>query len=211
VSATETPTSHTTPPAAPLFGAGFADPASLGLTAFASTTFFLSAVNAGWLKPDVTGIVFGLAIFYGGLGQIIAGVWEFAKGNTFGAVAFSSYGGFWLSFWYLNVHTDLSKATPHDANHGIGMYLLIWAIVTAYLTVAALKTNSVVLAVFVLLTLTFLALAFGAFGGKAPGVGLSKVGGYLGILTAIAAWYGSFATVVNFTFKRTVMPVGPRA
>jgi succinate-acetate transporter protein len=213
VHVTDAPTNATqaAPPATPLFGAGIADPAGLGLTAFAATTFFLSAVNAGWLPVSSTPIVFSLALFYGGLAQLLAGMWEFTKGNGFGAVAFSSYGAFWLSFWYIQTHTDLSKATPDGVNHGVGLYLIIWAIITAYLTVAALRTNTVVLVVFVLLTLAFLALGLGAWGGKPADVGLTKVGGYIGLLTAVAAWYGSFATVANFTFKRTVLPVGPRA
>jgi len=81
--------------------AGFADPGPLGLAAFAATTFFLSTVNAGLLPATVEAGVFGLAFFYGGLAQVLAGMWEFVKGNTFGAVAFTSYGAFWLSFWYL--------------------------------------------------------------------------------------------------------------
>jgi uncharacterized protein len=211
VTTTDQPTPAPAAAAAPAFGAGIADPAALGLTGFAATTFFLSAVNAGWINASAEGVVLGLALFYGGIAQLLAGMWEFSKGNSFGAVAFSSYGAFWLSFWYLVAHTDLSKASAHDANHAIGFYLFIWMIVTAYLTIAAFKTNTVVLTVFVLLTLTFLALAIGAWTGKAPGVGLSKVGGYLGLLTAIAAWYGSFAIVTNFTFKKVVLPVGPRA
>jgi succinate-acetate transporter protein len=206
---THTPTAPTT--ATPAFGAGLADPAGLGLTAFAATTFFLSAVNAGWIKASAIGVVFGLALFYGGIAQLLAGMWEFAKGNSFGAVAFSTYGAFWLSFWYLQTHTDLSKATPKETEHAIGLYLLIWALITAYLMIAALRVNTVVLAVFVLLTLTFIALGIGEWTGKAPGVGLSKVGGYLGLITAIVAWYGSFAIVTNFTFKKVVLPVGPRA
>jgi uncharacterized protein len=208
---TTEPTTAAPTPAAPTFGLGIADPAALGLTGFAATTFFLSAVNAGWINASAEGVVLGLALFYGGIAQLLAGMWEFSKGNSFGAVAFSSYGAFWLSFWYLVAHTDLSKASPHDANHAVGMYLIIWTIVTAYLMIAAFRTNMVVLTVFVLLTLTFLALAIGAWTGKAPGVGLSKVGGYLGLLTAIAAWYGSFAIVTNFTFKKVVLPLGPRA
>ena len=198
------------PAPAPMFGAGLADPAGLGLTSFAATTFFLSSVNAGWIPASDAPVVLGLALFYGGIAQLLAGMWEFAKGNSFGAVAFSSYGAFWLSFWYLNAHTDLSKAGA-DANQGIGMYLVIWTIVTAYLTIAALRTNAIVLAVFVLLTLTFLALALGAFSTNLPGHGWTELGGYLGLATAIVAWYGSFATVANFTFKRTVLPVWSRA
>jgi succinate-acetate transporter protein len=209
--ATSTQTPAPTPGPVATFGAGLADPAGLGLTAFAATTFFLMAVDAGWLPASATPIVFSMALFYGGLAQLLAGMWEFAKGNSFGAVAFSTYGAFWLSFWYINTHTDLSKATPHAINHGIGLYLFIWALITAYLAVAAMKTNTVVLTVFVLLTITFLLLGFGAWAGKPADVGLTKVGGYVGLLTALAAWYGSFATVANFTFKRTVLPVGPRA
>jgi succinate-acetate transporter protein len=204
-------TTPTAPRTTTGFGVGLADPAGLGLTAFAATTFFLSAVNAGWIKATAVGVVFGMALFYGGIAQLLAGMWEFAKGNSFGAVAFSTYGAFWLSFWYLQVHTDLSKASPKEANHAIGLYLLIWALITAYLMIAAIRVNAVVLAVFVLLTLTFIALGLGEWAGKAPGVGLSKVGGYLGLVTAVVAWYGSFAIVTNYTFKRTVLPVGPRA
>ena len=114
-------TEPTHAPARPAFGAGLADPASLGLGSFAMTTFFLSSVNAGWLQASVTGVVLGLAIFVGGLGQLIAGVWEFAKGNTFGAAAFCCYGGFWLSFWYIINNVDLSKATAHNVGQRPGL------------------------------------------------------------------------------------------
>lgn len=188
-------------------GAHIADPAPLGLAAFALTTFLLSTVNAGWLPATVEPAVFGLALAYGGIGQLVAGIWEFAKGNTFGATAFCSYGSFWLSFWYLTGHTDFGSAAPSDIDHAIGMYLLIWGIFTAYMTVAATRVSSAVLAVFVLLTLTFLALAWGEFAGSE---GIHKLGGYLGLLTAIAAWYASFAGVTAFTWKRQLAPVGPR-
>ena len=91
-------------PPAPSAGASFADPGPLGLAAFAGTTFFLSVVNTSMLSGSVEGAVLGLALFYGGIAQLLAGMWEFVKGNTFGALAFSSYGGFWLSFWYLVDH-----------------------------------------------------------------------------------------------------------
>src|SRR6185369_14793172 len=89
---------------APPAVAAIADPAPLGLAAFALTTFVLSSVNAGLLPATVVGTVFGLALFYGGIVQVFAGLWEFTKGNTFGSTAFCSYGAFWLSFWYLVVH-----------------------------------------------------------------------------------------------------------
>jgi succinate-acetate transporter protein len=188
-------------------GAHIADPAPLGLAAFALTTFVLSAVNAGWFPATVEPVVFGLALAYGGIGQFAAGLWEFAKGNTFGATAFCSYGMFWVSFWWLTGHTDLSGASASDAGHAVGLYLLVWGIFTGYMSVAALKVNMAVLAVFVLLTLTFLVLAWGEF---ATSTGIHKFGGYLGLLTALAAWYASFAGVTAFTWGRQVFPVGPR-
>lgn len=197
--------SHTSPaPAAP--GSHLADPGPLGLAAFALTTFVLSVVNAGWVPSTVEPVVFGLALAYGGIAQFGAGMWEFAKGNTFGALAFSSYGAFWVSFWWLTGHTDLSKAGT-DANKGIGLYLLAWGIFTLYMTVAATRVNGAVLAVFVLLTITYFLLAWGEF---ATSSGISKTGGYIGILTALAAWYASMAGVVKFTFGRDVLPVMPR-
>jgi succinate-acetate transporter protein len=184
-----------------------ADPAPLGLAAFALTTFMLSTVNAGWLPATVEPAVFGLALAYGGIGQFAAGIWEFAKGNTFGATAFCSYAGFWLSFWYLTGHTDFGDAAPKDIDHAVGMYLLVWGVFTAYMTVAATRVSGAVLAVFVLLTITFLVLAWGEFAGSD---GIHKLGGYLGLLTAIAAWYASFAGVTAFTWKRQIAPVGAR-
>ncbi|GGB20015.1 hypothetical protein GCM10011492_07350 [Flexivirga endophytica] len=196
--------SETTTRPAP--GAHIADPAALGLGAFALTTFVLSVVNAGIVPDKVEPVVFGLAFAYGGVAQLAAGLWEFAKGNTFGATAFCSYGAFWLSFWWLTGHTDLSGAGA-DVNKGLGVYLLAWGIFTLYMTVAAIRVSGAVLLVFVLLTITYFLLAFGEFGTSS---GLTKAGGYVGLLTAIAAWYASFATVVNVTFKRTVMPTLPR-
>ncbi|MBO1765507.1 MULTISPECIES: acetate uptake transporter [unclassified Allobranchiibius] len=188
-------------------GAHFADPAPLGLAAFALTTAVLSAVNAGWVPATVEPVVFGLALAYGGIGQFAAGMWEFAKGNTFGATAFSSYGAFWVSFWWLTGHSGLDKIPAKDAGKGVGLYLLVWGIFTLYMTVAASRVSLGVLAVFALLTLTFLVLAWGEF---ATSDSIHKTGGYLGLLTALAAWYVSFAGVLSFTHKRPLLPVGPR-
>ncbi len=187
-------------------GAHIADPGPLGLAAFALTTFVLSTVNAGWLPDTLTPVVFGLALAYGGIGQFTAGVWEFAKGNTFGATAFCSYGAFWVSYWWLTGH-NVSELPAADAHKAIGMYLLAWAIFTALMTVAATRVNMAVLTVFVLLTLTFLLLAWGEF---ATSTGITKTGGYFGLLTAAAAWYAAIAGVMAFTFERQVLPVGPR-
>ncbi|HLR84177.1 MAG TPA: acetate uptake transporter [Nocardioidaceae bacterium] len=186
-------------------GAHLADPAPLGLGAFALTTFVLSVVNAEIIPLEAEPVVFGLALAYGGIAQFGAGMWEFAKGNTFGATAFCSYGGFWVSFWYLTGHTDLSSA-GNAVNDGIGLYLIAWAIFTLYMTVAATRVNVAVLAVFVLLTITYVLLAIGEFTETS---GWTNSGGWVGILTAIAAWYASFAGVTNFTYGRAMVPVVP--
>jgi succinate-acetate transporter protein len=189
------------------FGAGIADPGPLGLAGFAGTTFFLSTVNAGLRPESVTAVVLGLALFYGGIGQLLAGMWEFVKGNTFGALAFSSFGGFWLSYWFLVAHVVGGlKADAGDISNAIGVFLLIWTIFTAYMTVAATRVSLAVLAVFAALTLTFLFLTLGEFVDES----FTKIGGWLGIITAIIAWYASFAAVTNATYKRVVLPVFPR-
>jgi len=195
-------------PATPGWGTGIADPGPLGLAAFAGTTFFLSVVNSGMLGDTVETVVLGLALFYGGLAQLLAGMWEFTKGNTFGALAFTSYGAFWMSFWYLLNHLP-ADAKPGDLFHGVATYLLMWAIFTAYMTVAAMRTSGAVLLVFVLLTLTFVILAIGWYDGHSKG--WIHFGGWVGLITALAAWYASFAGVTNATFKRIVLPVFPLA
>ena len=185
-------------------GAHIADPAPLGLGAFALTTFVLSMVNSDIVPQALVGGALGLALGYGGIAQFTAGVWEFAKGNTFGATAFCSYGAFWVSFWWL-AEKDLGGLGP-DGYKAVGAYLLAWAIFTAYMSVAAVKVNMAVLTVFVLLTITFVILAIGWFDKESSG--WIKLGGYLGLLTAIAAWYASFAGVTAFTWGRQVFPVG---
>jgi uncharacterized protein len=175
-----------------------ADPAPLGLAGFALTTFVLSAVNAGLIPKAAEPIVLGLAFGYGGLAQFCAGMWEFKRNNTFGATAFTSYGAFWIAFALLvtfNVGSIPAEARPA----AVGTFLLAWGIFTAYMTIAATTLSRPVLVVFVLLTITFFVLAFGAFSSQA---GLNVLGGYLGLLTAIAAWYASAITVIASTRKR---------
>jgi succinate-acetate transporter protein len=190
--------------------AGFADPGPLGLAAFAATTFLLSCVNAGLLPVTVEGAVFGLAFFYGGLAQLLAGMWEFVKGNTFGALAFSSYGAFWLSFWYLASHLakDAPKASAGDLNKAVGTYLLVWTIFTVYMLVASIRTSGAITAVFFVLALTFAFLSAGKYGDSTA---MTHIGGWLGLITAVLAWYTSFAGVFNSTAKRAVLPTLPRA
>ncbi|EGJ76528.1 putative transmembrane protein [Streptomyces sp. Tu6071] len=182
-----------------------ADPGGLGLGAFALTTFVLSVFNAGLLNDSVEKVVLPLALFYGGLAQLLAGLWEFRRNNTFSATAFVSYGGFWLAF-ALYVGKIAPGLDPAYADKATGLFLLTWAIFTAYMTVAALRTNGVVIGVFVFLTLTFAFLSAGAFAGSD---GVDHVGGWLGLVTAVLAWYGSFAHVANSTWRREVIPTWP--
>jgi hypothetical protein len=169
------------------------------------TTFVLSMFNAGLVSKAGEPVVLGLALAYGGIAQLIAGIWEFRTGNTFGAVAFCSYGAFWLSFWAL-VTFFASNIPAEHAEAAIALYLISWAIFTAYMFVASLRTTAAIALVFLLLTITFLLLGIGKAN---ESEGLVEVGGWAGLLTAVAAWYASFAAVVNSTFGRTVLPVMP--
>ena len=182
-----------------------ADPAPLGLAGFALTTFVLSMFNAHLVSSAGEPVVLGLALAYGGVAQLLAGMWEFRTGNTFGAVAFSSYGAFWISFWALV--TFFAKDIPAaHAGAAIGLYLWAWGIFTTYMFVASLRTTGAVALVFALLAATYILLGIGNSGGHET---IIKWGGYVGIATAVAAWYASFAAVVNFTFKRTMLPTVP--
>jgi uncharacterized protein len=181
-----------------------ADPAPLGLAAFAATTFMLSMFNAGFMGEGAEPIVFGMALAYGGLAQLLAGMWEFRTGNTFGAVAFTSYGSFWLSFWAFNQFYADKVTDPLQLQHAVGLYLITWGIFTAYMFIGSLRVSGAVAVVFALLTATFLLLGIGDAMEKES---IVKLGGYVGIATALAAWYASFAAVVNAQFKRIVLPV----
>jgi succinate-acetate transporter protein len=182
-----------------------ADPGPLGLAGFAMTTFVLSMFNAKLVSAGGEPVVLGLALAYGGIAQLLAGMWEFRTGNTFGAVAFSSYGAFWISFWALLVFY-VPKIPAADAGHAIGLYLWAWGIFTTYMFVASLRTTGAVALVLFLLAITYVLLAAGNSGNHANVV---KWGGYVGLATAAAAWYASFAAVTNSTFGRTVLPVVP--
>jgi uncharacterized protein len=149
--------------------------------------------------------VFGLALAYCGLVQLLAGMWEFKTGNTFGATAFASYGAFWLSFWAF-VQFFEKQVPKADAGHAVGLYLIAWGIFTAYMFIASLRTTAAIATVFLLLTATFIVLGIGDAGGNES---ITKLGGYIGLATAAAAWYASFAVVTNSTFGRTLLPVKP--
>lgn len=191
-----------TPPATTI-----ADPAPLGLLGFGFTTLMLSFVNAGVFKPtEGAALVLTLALFYGGAAQFVAGVWEFRRGNTLGATAFCTYGAFWIIIWYW-FHSEAAAGT----SNAVGWFFLGWAIVTAIFAVASLKTNHALISVFVFLTITYLFLAFGQW--QVGGVfnvmndpGLTKVGGWLGVVTGLLAWYTAAAVVINSSHKRELVP-----
>jgi succinate-acetate transporter protein len=179
-----------------------ADPAPLGLAGFATTTFVLSIFNSNFVNPAGTLVVLGLALAYGGIAQLLAGMWEFRRGNTFGAVVFSSYGAFWISFFVL------LRVTPITALSGnaVAVYLYAWAIFTLLMFFASLRTTGIVALILGLLTITFILLAIGDAGNSAS---TTHWGGYVGLATAIVAWYAALAIVVNTTFARDLLPLFP--
>lgn len=194
------PTTESAPPqAAP----AIADPAPLGLAGFALTTFLLSASNAGWTHG--TDAWLGYAFAYGGLAQLLAGMWEFRNRNVFGATAFGSYGSFWIG---LGLYIELAApgaTSAKQVDNDLGWILLAFAIFNFYMLLASTQVNVAVFAVFLPLEATEIVLFIGNF---ANNTSIVKVGGYLGVITALAAWYASSAGVMNGMMGRAVVPVG---
>lgn len=179
-----------------------ANPAPLGLAGFGLTTVVLSAINANLLPGEAVPAVVPLAFAYGGVAQIIAGILEFKNGNTFGTVAFTSYGLFWWWFAFLQWTIGAGWIKP-PAAVGVGITLLMWGVFTLYMWVATFRSNFAIWSVFLLLWITFFLLAGGDLG-----MGTRTLGGWLGLLTGLDALYVSFAEVVNGTFGRDVLPLG---
>ena len=193
---------------------GIADPAPLGLAAFALTTFLLSAANAGWMNSATGNAWLPYALAYGGLAQFLAGMWEFRNRNVFGATAFGSYGAFWLGlfFWVEFVATrgpkaPLSAALAYAAATGkdLGWILLAYAIFNTYMLIFSTQLNTAVFLVFLTLEATEIILFIGFFANSS---GVHKFGGYIGILTALVAWYTSAAGVINGMKGGVIAPVG---
>ena len=184
--------------------AGIADPAPLGLAAFALTTFLLSATNANWTGAATGNAWLGYAIAYGGLCQLLAGMWEFRNRNVFGATAFSTYGGFWigLGLWALLV---APHAAGNQGAHDIGWILLAFAIFNTYMMILAAQANMSVFLVFLTLEITEIVLLIGNF---AVNNTIIHIGGYVGILTALVAWCTSAAGVANGVGGRVKLPMG---
>lgn len=187
-----------------------ADPAPLGLAAFALTTFMLSGHNASFI-PDILWV--GLALFYGGVIQLLAGMWEFRNRNVFGATAFSTYGGFWLGlgvFVILAETTSLGGALKGpDIDNGLAWFLLSFAIFNTYMLISSLRVNVAVFGVFLTLEITEILLTIGFFNlahGKSDY--MLHVGGWAGIVTAGVAWYASAAGVLNGMSDSPVLPIG---
>ncbi len=187
----------------PTVMAAAADPAPLGLAGFALTTFLLSADNAGWMTAASGGAWIGYAFAYGGLAQLLAGMWEFRNRNVFGATAFGTYGSFWigLGLWAVLV----APAAGPKAGKDVGWILLAFAIFNTYMLLWSTLVNAAVFGVFLTLELTEILLFIGNF---ASSSGIVKFGGYVGVLTALVAWYASAAGVVNGMRGAPLLPVG---
>jgi succinate-acetate transporter protein len=182
-----------------------ANPAGLGLVAFGLTTVLLSLINAGVLPAGGEGVVIPLALAFGGLMQIFAGVFEFKLGNTFGMTAFLSYGAFWWWFAFLLLFAHNHWIDVADSGQTVGVALLLWGVLTLYLWISTLRQSKIVFLIFLTLWVTFALLGFGAVSANPT---LTHAGGWLGVLCGALAIYGSFAIVTNATFGRSVVPVG---
>jgi uncharacterized protein len=185
-------------PAAP--SAPVADPAPLGLAAFATTTFLLMTANTRWTIGNSAGTAFlGYALAYGGGAQFIAGMWEFRNKNVFGATAFSTWGAFWIGlfFWIKNA--------PAASGHDLGWILIGFAIVNAYLLLFSTQVNLAVFTVFILLELLLVLLVIGNF---LSSPGWTQFAGYVGVATALAAWYTSAAGLSHGLNGKIQLPVG---
>jgi uncharacterized protein len=185
-----------------------ADPAPLGLGAFALTTFVLSAHNAFGATTVPLLAFFGVAVFYGGLGQFMAGLFEFRNKNVFGATAFTTYGAFWMALATFVGLILFGKVVAKDIAPSLGWILLAFAIFNTYMLLWSTRVSGAVFAVFLTLEVTEILLFIGNFNGDAAGAGIVQLGGYAGLVTAAVAWYASAAGVVNGMAGRPVLPVG---
>lgn len=182
-----------------------ANPAPLGLMGFGMTTVLLNLHNAGFylLGP----MVLSMGIFYGGLAQIVAGIMEFKKGNSFGTLAFTSYGLFWLSLVFINILPNTDLWSLASGSSEIGSYLLMWGIFTLLMFFGTLKVNRALQTVFLTLTILFFLLAIGDFTGITL---ITVIAGYEGILCGASAMYLSIAEILNESYARTILPIGSK-
>jgi succinate-acetate transporter protein len=177
----------------------------LALSGFAVTTFMLSMVNANWINSGVEPVVFGVALMFGGLAQLIAGIIQFRTGNTFGGVLFSSYGAFWLSLFAI-VQFFLKLVPPAQVGHALGLFLYAFGLFTFVMLIASFRTNIVVVLALSFLLVTFFLLAAGNYGGHTTAI---HWGGYLGLVTAALAGYLATAEVCEASYGRSILPLHP--
>jgi succinate-acetate transporter protein len=180
-----------------------ANPAPLGLMGFGMTTVLLNIHNAGFFA--LGSMILAMGIFYGGMAQVIAGVLEYKKGNTFGVTAFSSYGLFWLSFVGIIVIPNLIPGVQAPDSTALAAYLFLWGLFTFMMFISTLKKNKALQFVFISLAILFWLLALGEFTGNAT---ITIIAGYEGIICGLSAIYLAMAEVMNETYGKTILPVG---
>ena len=198
-------------PTSPAPAPAIADPAPLGLAGFALTTFLLSAANANWMTHATGAAFIGYALAYGGLCQLLAGMWEFRNRNVFGATAFSTYGGFWIGLyvWFVVIASKAPASAAGAVNKDVGWILLSFAIFNTYMLIMSTQVNLAVFTVFLTLEATEIIDAIAKFElGTAATSGILQLGGYVGMVTALAAWYTSAAGVSNGIAGKIRLPVG---
>jgi len=181
-----------------------ANPAAIGLAAFGLTTFLLNVVNAGLVPAEAIGMVLPMGLFYGGVAQFAAGMWEVKRGDTFGATAFTSFGAFWIAFaaMLLLEGNGLMAAVPAS---GVAWFLIAWGMFSFYMTIGATQVTKLLTIVFATLTLLFFMLAVADFTGSAL---LKQIAGFEGIVVAMLALYHGAAVLLQESFGYPVLPVG---
>ncbi len=194
-------------PAAPAATGAWGNSAPLGLAAFAVTTFMLSMINAKLMPAAITPVVFGVALMYGGIAQLIAGVIQFRTGNTFTGVLFSTFGAFWLSLFAI-VQFFLKDIPVAQTGHALGLYLYGFGIFTVWIWLASFRTNVVVVVALAGLAATLFVLGAGNYSGSGLTV---EAGGYMGLAVAALAAYLSCAELCEASYKRAVLPLWPLA
>ena len=196
----------TSAPAESSGGWTVANPAPLGLMGFGLTTLVLSLIKSNLVGPGAAPVVLGMAFAYGGLAQFMAGMWEFRNGNTFGAAAFTSYGAFWLSFFFLvTFDAKLITGGTTEVGSAIGAYEWAWGILTGMLFLCTFTAPRTVQGVFLLLTITFILLGIGDAGASKS---ITHAGGYFGLATAALALYTAMADIMKAQYGHDVLPVG---
>ena len=185
------------------------NPGPLGLMAFGMTTVLLNLHNAGLYGLGT--MILAMGIFYGGLAQVIAGIMEFKKGNTFGTTAFCSFGFFWLTLVFLLVLPNMGWWLEKPSNGGFGTYLFMWGLFTAFMFIATLKLNRGLQTIFLSLVILFWLLAAHNFWevGTAGTPIILRIAGWVGIFCGASAIYVSIAGVLNEVYGKVVLPIGP--